>query len=466
MDNKIREELSEGNYVIAKNKPLITSALAVIPKPDGDIRLIHDFSRPENNSVNDFAVKDDCVYQSLDDAVHLLSPSSFIAKVDLKAAYRSVAIKPEHQALTGLRWTFCGDDHPTDIVDHRLGFGSRKAPAIFNRITQSIARMMHRNGFNCVCYLDDFFLCEYSYARCVEALASFISLLRSLNFRINWKKVVDPCRRMTFLGVQIDLDQGKLTLDPEKATDLCDLLSATSKKTRVSKSLLQTVAGRLVWAARVHYWGRWHIAPFFHTISSLKGQRHKTRISFALQQELQWWFEIISTSTNARQIWQQARHVQHIATDSSAVGGGAFHVKGHCFYINWLLDKPALGSAHINLKELAIMQLAVLKYAPLFPGCHLSINTDNTAACHMINKGYSSNRAAAAILREVAVCALRFDCTVSAHYIPGVINHIPDAISRLHQRGQWQRLNSLLYSRFPLSSPPCEMTPLSYTFLL
>ena len=214
--------------------------------------------------------------------------------------------------------------------------------------------MMHRRGFNCVCYLDDFFLCEYSYARCVEALASLISLLRSLNFRINWKKVVDPCRRMTFLGVQIDLDQGKLTLDPEKATDLCDLLSATSQKTQVSKSLLQTVAGRLVWAARVHYWGRWHIAPFFHTISSLKGQSHKTRISFALQQELQWWFEIISTSTNARQIWQQARHVQHIATDSSAVGGGAFHVKGHCFYINWLLDKPALGSAHINLKELAI----------------------------------------------------------------------------------------------------------------
>ena len=114
----------------------------------------------------------------------------------------------------------------------------------------------------------------------------------------------------------------------------------------------------------------------------------------------------------------------------------------------------------------SMIQLAVLKYAPLFSGCHLSIHTDNTAACHMINKGYSSNRAAAAILREVAVCALRFDCTVSAHYIPGVINHIPDATSRLHQRGQWQRLNSLLYSRFPLSSPPCEMTPLSYTFLL
>ena len=106
VEEKIREELSEGHYVITDHTPRITSALAAIPKPDGDIRLIHDFSRPENSSVNDFAVKDACVYQSLDDAIDLLSPSSFIAKVDLKAAYRSVAIRSDHHVLTGLCRTF------------------------------------------------------------------------------------------------------------------------------------------------------------------------------------------------------------------------------------------------------------------------------------------------------------------------------------------------------------------------
>ena len=44
VENKIMEELEEGNYAIANTKPLITSAFAAIPKPDGDIRLIHDFS--------------------------------------------------------------------------------------------------------------------------------------------------------------------------------------------------------------------------------------------------------------------------------------------------------------------------------------------------------------------------------------------------------------------------------------
>ena len=93
---------------------------------------------------------------------------------------------------------------------------------------------------------------------------------------------------MTFLGVQIDLDRCQLSLDPVKAADLRDLLLTASCKTRLSKSLLQTVAGRLVWAARVHCWGRWHIAPFFHAISSLKGQRHKTRISADLLCDLQY----------------------------------------------------------------------------------------------------------------------------------------------------------------------------------
>ena len=45
--NKIREEVSEGNYVLSKEKPLITTALAAIPKPDGNIILIHDFSLRE-----------------------------------------------------------------------------------------------------------------------------------------------------------------------------------------------------------------------------------------------------------------------------------------------------------------------------------------------------------------------------------------------------------------------------------
>ena len=135
VEQRIKEELMEGNYVKVENPPLITSALAAIDKPDGDIRLIHDLSRQFNGSVNDFATKDACEYETLSDAITLLTPSSYMAKVDLKSAYRSVEIRHEHQTLTGLQWTFLGDSRPTTLLDKCLPFGAPKSPAAFNRIT-------------------------------------------------------------------------------------------------------------------------------------------------------------------------------------------------------------------------------------------------------------------------------------------------------------------------------------------
>lgn len=465
VEHQINQELMEGNYIITQHKPQIISALAAIDKPDGDIRLIHDFSRPENRSVNDFALKDYCEYQSLDDAIKLLTPSSYMAKVDLKSAYRSVEINSKHQPLTGLQWTFKDASSPTFIIDKCLGFGARKSPHIFNRITQAVCRMMQRRNFNCVCYLDDFFLCEASFAECQQALATLITLLRSLNFKINWKKVVDPCRIMTFLGVQINLHEGQIRLDPEKAVTFCKMLKDTAMKKRITKKLLQTIAGRLIWASRVHPWGKYHTAPVFHLIRTLHSARHKALLSSTLRSELDWWIDILSTGNNCKAIWDDARPITIIATDSSSCAGGVF-CGGDCTYVNWLIDRPSISSKHINIKELAAVEIAVCTYAPLLPNSHLIIYSDNTSVCHIVNKGYSRNACAAKLLRNIAVTSLEYNCRITACHIPGDLNDIPDAISRLHQRGQRLRLLSLLRQYNPAAIPVCGMSSLSNYYLL
>jgi hypothetical protein len=65
INNKLVEGIKEGHYKVVNKQPTIVSGLHAIPKPDGDIRLIHDCSRPEGQSVNDYATKDDCSYQSV-----------------------------------------------------------------------------------------------------------------------------------------------------------------------------------------------------------------------------------------------------------------------------------------------------------------------------------------------------------------------------------------------------------------
>ncbi len=159
VEERIKEEINEGNYVVTdENDVILVSPLAAIEKSDGDVRVLHDLSYPENNGLNSFAAKEPCRYESVEDIIQTLEPGTFLAKCDLKWAYRSIPVCNEHQQLTGLQWTFQDSTTPITLVDTALGMGARKSPAHFNRITQAIRRCMIRRGFNCHAYLDDFLL--------------------------------------------------------------------------------------------------------------------------------------------------------------------------------------------------------------------------------------------------------------------------------------------------------------------
>jgi hypothetical protein len=104
---------------------LSLSALGAIPKKDSNKgRLIHDCSRPTGSSLNDFASTNHFQYQTIQDAVDLVTPKCYFAKVDLASTYRSVKIHPSNYKATGLKWQFQGDDHYTYMTDQHLPFGA------------------------------------------------------------------------------------------------------------------------------------------------------------------------------------------------------------------------------------------------------------------------------------------------------------------------------------------------------
>jgi hypothetical protein len=97
VEQTIRDEMAQGNYVISAVKPTVVSALGAIPMPDSsEIRIIHDCSRPHGHAVNDYINIDTIKFQSLDKAIKLLRPNYYVAKIDLKHAYRSVSIHPDN----------------------------------------------------------------------------------------------------------------------------------------------------------------------------------------------------------------------------------------------------------------------------------------------------------------------------------------------------------------------------------
>ena len=185
-----------------------------------------------------------------------------MAKVDLQSAYRSVKISEHSKQVRGLKWQF--GKKTVYLRDTCLCFGSKLALGIFHRLTQSVRRMLFRRGLKAiVVYLDDFFIKADTFQECMEAMNMLITLLRKLGFNINWKKVVDPSIRITFLGIEIDSIAMCLRLPDEKLIQVRHELSLFLNRKRASKRQLQSLAGKLNFCASVVHGGRVFFAPHY-----------------------------------------------------------------------------------------------------------------------------------------------------------------------------------------------------------
>jgi hypothetical protein len=186
VEKQIRIELEEGRYEIVYKKPMIVSALGVVPKSSGAIRLIHDASRPTGLALNDYAeLGEKQKFQTVEEAAKMLSHGYYMAKIDLKSAYRYVSVHPDDYKVTGLKWKFKNQAGYSYMIDKRLPFGAKLSPGIFHRLTQAVRRMMGRRGYNnLVIYLDDFLVVADTLEECAKVQNLLIRLLRRLGFAI------------------------------------------------------------------------------------------------------------------------------------------------------------------------------------------------------------------------------------------------------------------------------------------
>ena len=225
----------------------------------------------------------------------LIKPNAYLAKLDLKSAYRHVPIHPSNYHATGLACHFHGDLHPTYLYDCKLPFGAAKSPEIFHRLTQAITRIMKNRGFhNILAYLDDFLLIGDTKRQCQTAYEELITFLGQLGFQINWDKAVSPCQKLTFLGIDIDTVHCQLTLPERKMCELRILLSETMAKRSITKRDLQSLVGKLSFAARVVYGGRTFLRRRIDTVNELPRPHHHIRPNRQLRADLAWWSKFLS----------------------------------------------------------------------------------------------------------------------------------------------------------------------------
>ena len=337
VSKQVCQEIQEGRYVCVNEKPTIVSPLAAITKKDHSVRLIHDASRPENSALNDYVtVLDKVKYQSVQDAVSLLKPGSYCCKIDLKSAYRSVGVHPSQYHLCGLKWKVNGKSD-TYMVDTRLMMGARRAPSIFHRLSQSIRRAMERRGYNIVVYLDDFLIVEDTYDKCLQGQHVLIKLLRNLGFSISWPKVCGPSQNIVFLGIVMNTVDMTLGLPKEKIKEIQSVLCTFLNRKRASCKQIQSLAGKLNWAAQVIRCGRSYLRHILDTLKHMRMPYHKVLIDEKFVSDVKWW--ILALENCPGKYFLYKPNVNMIYIDASKQGSG-FVYNQASGYVNWKADFP------------------------------------------------------------------------------------------------------------------------------
>lgn len=436
---KINSEVMKGNIVGPfQEKPLLdlfTSPLYVIPKPGSSkVRMIFDLSHPKNGSVNDNIDRARCSvrYCTVHEVGQLLlnmygDGGAWLAKVDLRDAYRIVPIRKQDWRFLGL--VANGEYY----VDRMLPMGAASSCQIFQRISLGLKNMFLQSCnievhiFN---YLDDFLLISPSRASCSEALGCFERFCAKLGVPISDHKTVRECKSLVFLGLGIDAASLTLYIPAEKQVKTLSKLERFlgSNPQRVKR--WQSMVGSLNHLAQVIPAGRVYLSSLYGSVAGVLSRHAHSlrRISAEARQDLETWFSLLQAPPGRRfKVFDSSRSSwPPLFTDaSSSVGYGITWGQ------QWAFGKWPVGrKCNIALLELFPVVLALLLLDGSTSDQALNVGTDNMALVAVLNSIYSKDAALRCLLKPIAQLCLSRNILIVASHVPGRVNIGPDLLSR------------------------------------
>lgn len=100
----LQQEIAEGKYIFSEEKPYVVHALGAVPKSDNTFRPITDCKQPLGHSINNFMdeTHQPFTFSTVDDVASMVTRGCYMSCTDIKSAYRSVTIHPDHWKFQGI----------------------------------------------------------------------------------------------------------------------------------------------------------------------------------------------------------------------------------------------------------------------------------------------------------------------------------------------------------------------------
>ena len=218
--------------------------LHAVIKPGKKARICVDLSRNFNDFVEDQKFRMSSVQSAVDLAQEAGGSPHFV-KLDLSACFLSFPIHEDD-----LRFFYCeaGGDFFQFVT---LVFGRKDAPRAATLLLDVVSASLSDQGIAHVRYLDDFFLVGSSSYRVWACAHRAAKVIADFGLSLSLPKVEGPSQRMEFLGIVIDSRKKTLSISTERHKELMGLLQAFGKRRTSSVTRLQSLLGKLSFAATV-----------------------------------------------------------------------------------------------------------------------------------------------------------------------------------------------------------------------
>jgi hypothetical protein len=343
-------------------------------------------------------------------------------KRDMRKAFRQIRVDPGDIRLLGFKWE--GDIY----VDTVLAMGLRSAAYICQRLTNAIAFIYGKKGYDIVNYLDDFCGVEKA-SRAAEAFTYLGTLLDMLGVQEATNKVICPSKRVAFLGIWFDTVSMTMEVTPERLVEIRELTRVWLLKQSATLKEVQSLVGKLNFVAKCVKPARVFIGRM---LTFLRGMNKcgSTFLTEDFRGDVNWWHRYLPHFNGIALIdkgpWSVPDEV--IASDACLNGCGA--TCGSQYFHKEFPEVILNGNYHINVLELLALVAAITVWSSNLTNKRVTVWCDNLATVWVINTGKTRDKIMQALLRELCFVTSVNHCEVFARHIPGVQNRVPDLLSR------------------------------------
>ena len=408
------------------------SPLKLTPKKlPGEYRLIQNLSYPyDEKSVNhaiptEFSSVEYATIQDAIDIIQYLGPNCFMAKSDIKSAFRLIPVSPNDYHLLG----FSFNQHY--YFDKCLAQGCSSSCQIFEAFANALEWILcNKFGVRyCLHVLDDFCFVAPTLFECQQYLNAWISLCSVLGVPLAEEKTCNPSQVMIFLGIELSTVKMMAQLPVDKLRRYSDIISDASKSRKVKLCEMQSIIGCLQFATSVIVPGKAFIRRLIDRTLGVSVPFHYVTLNEEAKKDLDMWQKFLRFHNGKTIFISQTLTSGDIQlyTDASKLACSAIFNK------QWFVVKFPIQwqSRNIAFLELYPIVLALHIFGIKMCNRHVIFHCDNKAICDIINKQTSKDKEIMVLVRSLVLVCMQYNVRFCSLHLTSKQNFRADKLSRL-----------------------------------